>query len=453
MAVRPAGSRVALGWVDEDAVGIRRAPVDFDESASPWMLATPDLLSRRPRRSPMRAGVVIPVLAALALTGTYAGTTLLWPLYAVTPAVTATAVDDVTAPESAITWPEDGSAAVAVRGIAGAPASTDDAAPMASITKLVTVLMAYDEAPFELGEDGASFAFASRDRAAYWDYLASDESALDVPVDGELTEFELMQGILIGSAGNYADRLATTYWPTDAVFARAAEKWLADQGLEGITVVDPTGFDEDNTATPAGLVGLAAAALANPVVADIVATERVDLPGAGEVVNTNDLLGTPGVIGLKTGSLFGDFNLLAAQETTVGATTVRVTASVLGQPTDSLRDAETARLLADTLAEASQQRVLPAGTVVGAVTTRWGANAEIVTDTDAAAVLWNSAAASTSADLELADARTAGSAVGSATLEGPLSTQTVGVHLTADIPDPDAWWRLTHPLELWGLAG
>ena len=35
------------------------------------------------------------------------------------------------------------------------------AAPMASITKLVTVLMALDEAPFSLGEDGATFTFTA----------------------------------------------------------------------------------------------------------------------------------------------------------------------------------------------------------------------------------------------------------------------------------------------------
>lgn len=448
---RNAGSRVALGWVDEGAVGVRPAPGELQGTTHPYQWAAPDLLATRPRRSPLRAGVVVPILVVLGMAGAYAGATLLWPLHAVPAAVTAAPVEDIAAPVTTVAWPAAGSAAVAVRGIASVPASTPDPAPMASITKLVTVLMALDEAPFALGEDGATFNFTRADRAAYWDYLASDESALDVPVGGTLTEYQLMQGILIGSAGNYADRLASTYWPTDAVFARAATKWLSDHGLPGITVVDPTGIDEANTAAPAALMALAAKALANPVVADIVRTPSVTLPGAGEVVNTNDLLADPGVIGLKTGSLSGAYNLLAAKETTVGGETVRVTATALGQPSDALRDSETARLLDQVIAEVSQPQILPAGTVAGVVTTRWGSRVDVVTDADATAILWNAATATTTIDLDLGDARAAEAPAGSATLTGPLSAQTVGLHLAADIPDPDPWWRLTHPLELWGL--
>ncbi len=451
--LRAPEGHVALGWVDEDAVGIRRSPENLDGTTNPYLPVAPDLLARRPHRSPLRAGVVVPVLAGLAVVGAYTAATLLWPLYAVAPTATAAPVADIVSPAADLEWPAAGSAAVAVRGIDDIAASTTDAAPMASITKLVTVLMAFEQAPFDLGDDGATFAFTNEDRDAYWDYLAADESALDVPVDGELTAYQLMQGILIGSAGNYADRLATTYWPTDAVFAQAADAWLDGQGLTGITVVDPTGFDEGNTATPSSLIGLAAVALANPVVAEIVRTERVTLPGAGEVVNTNDLLGDAGVVGLKTGSLFGAYNLLAAQEATVGDTTVRITASVLGQPSDELRDGETERLLDAALTEASVPYVLPAGTVAGSVTTRWGARARIVTDADATAVLWNGAAAATTVDLDLGDFRTAGSPAGTALLTGPLDEQSVGVHLDADIPEPSPWWRLTHPLELWGLAG
>lgn len=453
VTARRPGSRVALGWVDEDAVAARPAPGDLQGTTHPYQWAAPDLLARRPRRSPLRAGVIVPLLAVVAMVGVYAGATLLWPLYAVPPTISAAPVDDLAAPVTTVAWPEAGSAAVAVRGIASVPASTADAAPMASITKLVTVLMALDEAPFALGEDGATFSFTRADRAAYWDYLANDESALDVPVGGTLTEYQMMQGILIGSAGNYADRLASTYWPTDAVFARAAAKWLSDHGLPGITVVDPTGIDEENTATPAGLIALAAKALANPVVAEIVRTPSVTLPGAGDVVNTNDLLADPSVVGLKTGSLLGAYNLLAAKTATVGEESVRVTAAVLGQPSDTLRDSETARLLDQAIAEVSQPQVLPAGTVAGIVTTRWGSRVEVVTDADASAILWNAATAATTIDLDLGDARAADAPAGTVTLTGPLSAQTVGLHLAADVPKPDAWWRLTHPLELWGLAG
>ena len=446
------GRRVALAWVDEDAIAGRSAPGDLRAASSSYIAVSPDLLAHRPRRSPLRAGIVFPVLAVLALVGAYAGATLLWPLNAVPPVVQTAAVDAVTSPASAVTWPEEGSAAVGVAGISATPASTDEADSIASITKLVTVLMVLEQEPLAVGESGPTYTMTYSDRLTYLNYTYRGESALAVRTGTELTMLELIQGTLIGSAGNYADYLASLYWPTDAVFASAAADWLDRHDLDGITIIDPTGIGRGNTATPEALITLARKALQNAVVADVVKTQSVELPTAGTVENTNELLSDDGVIGLKTGSLTGHYNLLAAQEIAVGDTTVRLYATVIGQPTSALRTSETARLLDEVAAEVAAPAVLPGGTVVGTVTTPWGERADIVTDADAQVVLWNGATAAPVADLQLGDARDADDAVGTLTLTGPLDEATVGVHLAAGIPDPDPWWRLTHPLELFGLT-
>jgi len=339
-----------------------------------------------------------------------------------------------------------------VAGIDAVAASSTTPIPMASVSKLVTVLMILEQMPLKVGEQGPAFAFTSRDRDTYTEYLANDESALDVPVGGSLTQYQMLQGILIGSAGNYTTRLAGAIWPSDDVFSSAARAWLDRHSLPGIRLAEPTGIDPANTADPASLVRLAQLALANPVVAEIVRTRTVDLPGAGEVTNTNDLLDDPSVVGLKTGSLERFYNLLAAKDITVGTTAVRVYATALGQSTAEGRDQQTRRLLAEVAAEVSTPRVLPAGTLAGVVSTAWGATADIVTDADASVVLWNGASGAVTASLDLGDARTVNAAVGQVRVTGPLDAATVGVHLTADIPDPDAWWRLTHPLQLWGLV-
>ncbi|WP_431804517.1 D-alanyl-D-alanine carboxypeptidase [Microbacterium sp. bgisy203] len=451
-AAASAHAGVALAWLSDDEVTPRYAPADLTASTHPYAVAAPDLLARRPRRSPVRAGTVAPVLAALGLAGAYAASTLLWPLYAVTPTVTETAIADIAAPASAVAWPAEGSAAVGIAGFDSVAASTADPSSMASITKIVTSLMILEQMPLAPGESGPEFAFTARDRQTYYAYLADDESALNVPVGGSLTQYQMLQGILIGSAGNYTDRLASTIWPTDAVFARAARTWLDQHNLPGITIVDPTGIDRGNTADPSSLITLARLALADPVIAEIVRTPSVTLPGAGEVTNTNDLLSDPAVVGIKTGSLRGTFNLLAAKEQAAGDTTLRAYAVALGQSTDEARDGETARLLTDVLAEASQPRVLPAGTPAGTVSTAWGVTVQMATDADVSLLLWNGASAAVTSDLSLGDARAANDAVGTVATKGPLGSATTGVHLTADIPGPDAWWRLTHPLQLWGLA-
>lgn len=447
----PAPHKVAFSWVDEASFS-QTVLAPRDPGAARPASAETDLLAKAPRRSPWRAGVLVPIAVILFLFGGYAATTLLWPLTAVTPTIAAVQVDPIPSAVTTPAWPAEGSGAVAVGGIGDVVASTEDAAPIASITKLVTALLVLDEMPLAVGEQGPDFRFTSGDRQAYWGYRNRGESSLDVPAGGSLTEYQMLEGMLIGSANNYADRLASTFWPSDAVFASAADTWLKAHGVPGIRIAEPTGFDKRNTASAAALIPLAQKALANPVIAEIVAKPVVDLPGAGRVENTNELLADPGVIGVKTGSL-DDFNLLAAKDVMVGDTAVRLYAAVLSQPDDAARFATTRALFAQLESELQVEPSVPVGTKVGTVETAWGDRADVVTDADASVVLWNGAAGTVATDIALGDSRSAGDTVGSLRVKGPLDSATVDVSLSNDIEPPSAWWRLTHPLELFGLAG
>jgi serine-type D-Ala-D-Ala carboxypeptidase (penicillin-binding protein 5/6) len=447
----PPASAGALAWVDPGTVARPRTAGALE--ASPYLPVVPDLLARAPRRTPWRAGVLVPFGIVLALIAAYCATTLLWPLYALPPVATAVSVPVTPASAAAPAWPAQGSAAVAVQGVGGTLASTGDASSIASITKLVTALMVLDRMPLAAGEQGPSFAMTQDDQDAYVGYQNRGESSLDVPVGGSLTELQLLQGMLIGSANNYAQILADSIWPNDAVFANAASGWLATHGLAGMRIIDPTGIEEGNRAAPADLVTLAQRALANPVIGPIVATRAIDLPGAGHVENTNKLLqADPAVVGVKTGSLDGIDNLLVAKDITVGTTPVRLYAVTLGQPDADARTATAQALLDRLAAELQQQPTVPAGTVAGRVSTRWGDPIAILTGADAAVVDWNGGTPTTSADLSVGDARDLGEDVGTLTVKGPLGATTVPVHLAADIEPPTAWWRLTHPLDLFGLA-
>ena len=74
-------------------------------------------------------------------------------------------------------------------------------------------------------------------------------------------------------------------------------------------------------------------------------------------------------------------------------------------------------------------------------------------DADASVVLWNGATGTVATDLLLGDDREAGDTVGTLTVTGPLGATTVDASLADDIEPPSGWWRLGHPLELFGLAG
>ena len=191
----------------------------------------------------------------------------------------------------------------------------------------------------------------------------------------------------------------------------------------------------------------------NPVFAGIVGTPSVDLPGAGTVVNTNGMLADAGVVGVKTGTLGDSWNLLTAKDITVDDVTVHLYAAVLTQPGDEERLAETRSLFAQVeTALAEQAPALAKGTVVGTVTTRWGTSTDVVTDADADIVLWNGATAQASSAFALGENREAGDEIGTTTSVGPLNTVTTSVSLADDVEAPSPWWRLTHPLELFGLT-
>jgi D-alanyl-D-alanine carboxypeptidase (penicillin-binding protein 5/6) len=191
----------------------------------------------------------------------------------------------------------------------------------------------------------------------------------------------------------------------------------------------------------------------NPVFAEIVGTTSVDLPGAGTVKNTNGMMADAGVIGVKTGTLHESWNLLTAKDVKIGDTTLRLYASVLTQADDDMRLAETRSLFSQVESELQAQApTVPEGTVVGTVDTLWGAPVDVVTDADADVVLWNGGTATATVEFDLDEKRKAGAEVGMLTATGPLNTASTALKLAGTVQEPSAWWRLTHPLELFGLT-
>ena len=439
----------ALTWVDPAQVAANppTATLDrADEAAAGAAL----MRGAKLRPAVARPRVLVPLGVLVGLVAAYAGTTLLWPLHEIPPTVAAVEFATTPADAATLTWPAQGSAGVGIAGM-GSAASALDPVSIASVTKVVSALMVLDRMPLALGEQGPEFSFTRQDNLDYWSYRRSDQSALDVPVGGVLTEYQMLQGTLLGSANNYIDRLSDEIWGSDQEFAQAAQIWLSSRGFTGVTVVTPSGFDERNVATPEALVAIGEYAMRNPVFAEIVGTRSVNLPGAGEVTNTNGMLADPGVVGIKTGTLVG-WNLLTAKDVTIDDTTVHLFAAVLNQQDDAQRLASTRSLFAEMEAALNAQApTVPQGTVVGQVETEWGETVDIVTESDARVVLWAGASATATPAFDLGDVRDQDGAVGTLTTAGPLNTSTTTIALADDIEGPSAWWRLTHPLELLGL--
>src|SRR5690606_11040347 len=103
--------------------------------------------------------------------------------------------------------------------------------PMASITKLVTALVVLDAHPIAAGEAGPEVTMTPSDVSIYRTYDNLGASVAPVRAGEVYTQFELLQIMLIDSAGNYAVSLVNWGFGSEAAFVDAARTWLAEQGL------------------------------------------------------------------------------------------------------------------------------------------------------------------------------------------------------------------------------
>ena len=399
--------------------------------------------ARRTSRSRKLLTRFVPLLLVLGL-GAYVGACAIAPLPEPTLSLsapeTATIAADVSAPQAvvdaqsfptAVGWLDDDDVW-----------SNDDRShPIASITKLVTVLVCLEEKPLAPGTDGPGYVWTAADRARQDVYLGMDGVAYPIPVGTEITLRQMLQLILLPSANDFAAAYAYWTFGDNDAFIAAVDAWKAKHGLESLTLVEPSGMDERNAATPADLVRIARLALQNPAVAEFTKMPSAVLPwGIGLVANTNPLLAeVPGVIGLKTGSLLAiGYNLLLAQKVALGdREVVRISATLL-RPSPSAR-AQSGRDVLAALDTLSQE--IPAielGQHIGTLTGIDGAVVDLFADSSANVTLLPGEEAVIAVDR--------GASLVS--VSSPGGNASIPIRQSGPLAEPDLWWRITHPFAL-----
>ena len=415
----------------------------------------------RRRRRRLRAGITTAVaaLVLMGLAGGYAAYALTTPV-ALPAAVTRTPQPTAGAPVS-LAIPA-GASAVQVSGgtdflgaeglaaASGAPGPL----PMASITKLVTALVVLDAHPLSGPDDpGPVLTFSKADHDLYDQYYVQGATIAAMPTGSTMSLHDALELMLVVSASNYADAVSTWAFGSRGAFVRATDAWLDRNGLGGITVVEPTGIDPRNTATAADLITLGALAMGNETIAQIVGMSTLAVPGfTGS--NTNTLLGTDGVRGIKTGTLEGS-NLLYSSLLDVGiGEPLTITGAVLGGQDRDRVNSDVRALLGSIRAGFHEVPLARRGEVYGSYTTPWGAEARMVVATDARVLTWSDTPITAQMTTSPLTTGRAGEKVGTITWTAGARTASTDLVLDADIAMPDDWWRLTHPLELDGpLAG
>jgi D-alanyl-D-alanine carboxypeptidase (penicillin-binding protein 5/6) len=170
------------------------------------------------------------------------------------------------------------------------------------------------------------------DVQVYDEDYATDQSSVAVRVGERLDERQLLEGLLVHSANNFA-------WMLGGMVAGGAKAMVRDMndaarslGLTHTHYEDVSGFDPHSVSDAIDQLHLATQLMGDPTFTSIVRMKAVKLPYAGVVTTFTPFLGQGGVVGIKTGftSQAGGCDVMAYADH-VGGHRVIVIAVVLGQ--------------------------------------------------------------------------------------------------------------------------
>jgi serine-type D-Ala-D-Ala carboxypeptidase (penicillin-binding protein 5/6) len=235
--------------------------------------------------------------------------------------------------------------------------------PIASLTKLMTVLLALERS--RLGE----MVTVSPEAASI------GESSIGLRAGERISVRDLVKACLIQSANDAAWALANHVGHgSESRFVALMNRRARQLGLSDTHFVRPDGLDAAGHVSSArDVTTLARLLMQKPVVRRIVAMRDATIVGGRRLHTWNDLLGAyPGVIGVKTG------HTAAAGWSEVSAVRgpgVTVYATILGSPARSSRNDDLAELMTWGLARFRVVQVVSAGQVYGRAQTAYGQGA------------------------------------------------------------------------------
>jgi D-alanyl-D-alanine carboxypeptidase (penicillin-binding protein 5/6) len=337
--------------------------------------------------------------------------------------------------------PDYGQSAVAVDGQLIATHHTDTPAPTASTAKIILALAVRDQHPFAADTPGDVITLTQADYDRYRYQATHNGSHTKVAVGQQITLSDALAAVLIRSSNNMADSLAIWAFGSQDAYRAHATQLLQTWGLTHTTIgTDASGLDPSTTSTAADLAIIGHHLLQDPVLARIVNTAAIDIPVAGTLESTNQLLGTDGIVGIKTGSTDAAGYCLV-----LGAdyASSRVTTVVMGADTREQSFSDSQTLLATLKSQLPITTFVTAGSEVGYYDTWWTGRIPILADQDFSALVWQPLDAPATLDSpELVP--------GASDLPGLLQIPSQGqiiagsTHIASPAPPPTVWQRILH---------
>src|SRR5947209_3281577 len=254
-------------------------------------------------------------------------------------------------------WPRYGQGAYVLGNGQPAVSPHEKPVPIASLAKVMTVYLVLEHYPLRAGESGRRFVVVSDDVVDTGMRRRAGQSVVAVSAGEELTERDALMAILLPSANNIAVLVARQVSGSVGSFVDEMNRTARALGMSHTTYTDPSGYDDGTLSTALDQLRMAQVVARDRTLADMMATRTYWLPVAGEISNTNTLLGHDGFVGMKTGSdeaAGGCLMFRSVRHTESG--NVTLIGVVLGQPGHNLINAglSAAKQLVDRLAPGSQ---------------------------------------------------------------------------------------------------
>jgi D-alanyl-D-alanine carboxypeptidase (penicillin-binding protein 5/6) len=233
----------------------------------------------------------------------------------------------------ALPWPKTGQSAVDIPAIGfHAQSGPERPVPVASMTKVMTAYVVLHDHPLALGAQGPSVTISAADASQFGLDTVTDQANVVLRAGEVLTEYQMLEGLLVHSANDLAYALACWDAGSLPAFVAKMNATAALLGMRSTHFADASGFSASSVSTASDLLKVAAAAMTDPVFAQIVSMPAVSLPLAGVVASYTPLLGSTGVVGVKSGftSAAGGGDILAYR-TSVDGHSVLSLAAVTSQ--------------------------------------------------------------------------------------------------------------------------
>lgn len=349
-----------------------------------------------------------------------------------------------------VSWPTQGEAALEVvgEGVMGSSGSNTEL-PIASLAKMMTAYLVLKAHPLAPGAQGPTITITPEDVQVYKADVKAGDSVAQVAVGEKLTEYQLLQALLLPSGDNIATLLANWVSGDTATFVSHMNSTAKSMGMTNTHYADPAGVDPTTVSTALDQLKIADAAMQDPIFREIVAQPQATLPVGGTVYNVDYEVGKHGIVGIKTGSTSLGANFAFASYANVGGKQVLVIGTVLGQNT--LQSLQTAlnygvSLEADAKRNLRSVNVYTAGQSAAELDAKWGDSVDAVGRSNVSLVGWPGMAVQTHvvADkLKASSSVTSGETVARLVVDAAGQTTTVPLTANADLPQASLKWKLT----------